>query len=176
MNILGVLKAKYMGQMRKRNLKLMNRQQFNTTISVNLVLIIRLLAEELKLPRYVVTEHLIQVGAYHVIKASEDLDKDNLLQEHLKEDHLLGSGGNEDESILTLGCEESYVRELMVYIATSYQSQKRLKEKLDLVIANHCTKEDQETIAKLKAKNDSAMSELLIWMKKIELGVNPTEE
>ena len=51
---------------------------------------VKLLAIALEVPRYVITEHLLQVGAYHVLKAIKDREHRQKLQEHLVKAHLLG--------------------------------------------------------------------------------------
>ena len=58
---------------------------------VSTMLVVKLLAEVLGVPRYVVTEHALQLGCYHMYAASRDPEKRQELQRHLIEVHLLGS-------------------------------------------------------------------------------------
>ena len=73
------------------------------TIDAQLVLAVKFLAMILKVPRYVITEHLLQVGSYHIVQALEDPEKRRELEKHLVEVHLLGSELQDDEGILRLG-------------------------------------------------------------------------
>ena len=73
------------------------------TIDAQLVLGVKLLAAVLKVPRYVITEHLLQVGSYHIVQALEDPEKRQELEKHLIEVHLLGNELQDDEDILRLG-------------------------------------------------------------------------
>jgi len=72
------------------------------TIDAGLVLGVKFLAIILKVPRYVITEQLLQVGSYHIVQALEDPGKRQELEKHLIEVHLLGSELQDDESILRL--------------------------------------------------------------------------
>ena len=73
------------------------------TIDAGLVLGVKLLAVILKVPRYVITEHLLQVGSYYISQALEDPEKREELEKHLIDVHLLGSELQDDEDILRLG-------------------------------------------------------------------------
>ena len=73
------------------------------TIDAELALGERFLAAILGVPRYVITEHLLQVGSYHIVQALEDPEKRQELEKHLVEVHLLGSELRDDEDILRLG-------------------------------------------------------------------------
>ena len=73
------------------------------TIDAELALGVKLLAAILKVPRYVIVEHLLQVGSYHIVQALEDPEKREELEKHLIEVHLLGSELQDDESISKLG-------------------------------------------------------------------------
>ena len=72
------------------------------TIDAELVLGVKFLAEILKVPRYVITEHLLQVGTYHILQALEDPGKRQELEKHLVGVHLLGSELCDDETFLEL--------------------------------------------------------------------------
>ena len=72
------------------------------TIDAELVQGVKFLAEILKVPRYVITEHLLQVGSYHILQALNDPEKRQELEKHLVDVHLLGSELLDDESILKL--------------------------------------------------------------------------
>ena len=73
------------------------------TIDVGLAQGVKFLALILKLPRYVITEHLLQVGVYHIYQALQDPEKRQELEKHLIEVHLLGNELADDEDILRLG-------------------------------------------------------------------------
>ena len=102
MNLLRESITKYRRLLDRKHVKATRRRQFNTTIDAEIVLGVKFLAEILKVPRYVITEHLIQVGSYHILQALEDPEKREELEKHLIEVHLLGNELQDDESILKL--------------------------------------------------------------------------
>ena len=102
MELLRRLKAKYVHLGGRRYVKGIRRRQFNMTIDAQLILAVKFLATILKVPRYVITEHLIQVGSYHILQALKDPENREELEKHLIEVHLLGSELADDESILKL--------------------------------------------------------------------------
>jgi len=103
MGILRRFITKYHQLLDRRYVKAIRRRQFNMTIDAQLVLAVKFLAIILKVPRYVITEHLLQVGSYHIVQALEDPEKRQELEKHLIEVHLLGSELQDDENILRLG-------------------------------------------------------------------------
>ena len=103
MNLLRESIAKYRRLLDRRHVKAIKRRQFNVTIDAQLVLGVKFLAMILKVPRYVITEHLLQVGSYHILQALEDPEKREELEKHLIDVHLLGSELQDDEDILRLG-------------------------------------------------------------------------
>ena len=102
MNLLREFRTKYRQLLDRRHVKAIRRKQFNMAIDAELVLGVRLLAAILKVPRYVIVEHLLQVGSYHIVQALEDPEKREELEKHLVEVHLLGSELRDDEDILRL--------------------------------------------------------------------------
>ena len=103
MNLLRGFITKYRQLLDRRHVKAIRRRQFNMTIDAQLVLAVKFLAIILKVPRYVIVEHLLQVGSYHILQALEDPEKRQELEKHLVEVHLLGSELRDDEDILRLG-------------------------------------------------------------------------
>ena len=91
MELLRGFKTKYNRLLDRNHAKTIRRKQFNMTIDARLVLSVKLLAEILKVPVYVITEHLLQVGFYHIMQALQDPEKRHELEKHLIEVHLLGS-------------------------------------------------------------------------------------
>ena len=75
------------------------------TIAEEMITCVKLLAANFEVPRYVITEHVLQVGSYHILQASKDPQKRQRLEEHLVKAHLLGNEMSDDESILKLGEE-----------------------------------------------------------------------
>lgn len=53
----------------------------------------------LEVRRYVITEHLLHVGTYHMLTAIRDEDKRQKLEEHLVKGRLLGSELHDDEDV-----------------------------------------------------------------------------
>lgn len=103
MDLLRGFRTKYRQLLDRRHVKAIRRRQFNMTIDAELVRSVKLLAAILKVPRYVITEHLLQVGSYHIYQVLQDSARRQQLQEHLVKGHLLGSELSDDEDILRLG-------------------------------------------------------------------------
>ena len=91
MGFLRRFKAKYHHKVERKYLGLPKRRQFNLTIDEEIIEAVKLLAIALEVPRYVITEHLLQLGAYFVLKAIKNDDYRQKLQEHLFKAHLLGN-------------------------------------------------------------------------------------
>ena len=74
------------------------RRQFNLTISESLTDAVKIMVMQLEVPMYVVCEHLLQVGMYHMMQQVFDdpLFREKF-QEHLVEGHLLGGESDEYE-------------------------------------------------------------------------------
>jgi len=102
MNILREFITKYRQLLDRKQVKTIKRKQFNMTIDAGLVDGVKLLAMILKVPRYVITEHLLQVGSYHIYHALENPEKREELERHLIEVHLLGGELRDDDHILRL--------------------------------------------------------------------------
>lgn len=103
MGILREFITKYRQLLERKHAKVIRRSQFNMTIDVELVLSVKILAAILKVPRYVTTEHLLQVGFHYIYQALEDPEKREELRKHLKDVHLLGNELLDDEDIFRLG-------------------------------------------------------------------------
>ena len=103
MELLRRLKTKYLHLGDRGHVKGIRRRQFNMTVDAQLVLAVKFLAIILKVPRYVITEHLLQVGSYHILQALKDPEKREELEQHLIEVHLLDNELQDDEDILRLG-------------------------------------------------------------------------
>ena len=102
MDLLSGFTTKYRQLLDRRHVKAIRRRQFNMTIDAGLVMGVKLLAAILKVPRYVIVEHLLQVGSYHILQALEDPEKRQELEKHLIDVHLLGNKLQDDDHILRL--------------------------------------------------------------------------
>jgi len=99
------LKAKYHHIIENKYIKAIKRKQYNLTISEEIISNIKLIAAILEVPQYVVCEHVLQVGMYHVGKVLNDPEKRQKLIDHLVQVHLLGDELIEGEELLMLGLE-----------------------------------------------------------------------
>jgi hypothetical protein len=68
-----------------------------------MVLVVEFLAAILEVPRNAATEHLLQVGSYHIAQALEDPKKRKELEKHLIDVHLLHNELSDYEDILRPG-------------------------------------------------------------------------
>jgi len=91
MDILNRLKEKYYQALVKKYRKKITRRQFNMMISSEIVKGVNLLAIFMHVPCYVMTEHLLQVGISQVANNIDDVEKMNILKEHLVKAHLVGN-------------------------------------------------------------------------------------
>jgi len=103
MNVISWLEARYRRSIDKKHEKAIRRRQFNMMVDERIALGVKALAAILEVPRYVITEHMLQVGSYHILQALEDPEKREELEKHLIQMHLLGSELRDDEGILRLG-------------------------------------------------------------------------
>ena len=106
MQLLHRLKAKYHHRIEKKYAKVIRRRQLNFNCGEGIIIGIKLLAAILEVPRYVIAEHLLQLGSYHVLTVINDKGKRQKLQEHLVKVHLLGDELSDDEDILRLSEED----------------------------------------------------------------------
>lgn len=97
------LKAKYSHKVEKKYTKTVKRQQLNVNCSEDIIDAVRFIAITLEVPLYVVAEHLLQVGLYHLLEGVKDPKNREKLISHLVEVHLLGDELTDDEDILRLG-------------------------------------------------------------------------
>ena len=103
MQLFHSLKAKYRRKPEKKYAKIIKRQQLNFNCSEGIIDALQFIAVILEVPRYVLAEHLLQLGSYHVAKANRDPKKRERQVEHLVQVHLLGDELTDDEDILRLG-------------------------------------------------------------------------
>ena len=103
MNILSVLKKKHEKQ-RNQQLHLHGeRKQYNTTVNTGLIQNLRKLAAEFAVPRYAITEHLLETGYFYVFRILKNRKKREIIHEHLIDMHILDSGYDDPEELLRIG-------------------------------------------------------------------------
>ena len=105
MSIFRRLKGRYYHPIEKKHARTIKRKQLNFNCSEHIIEAMKAMATILEVPYYVIGEHLLQVGSYHVLTAMQDKQKRQALQEHLVKIHLLGDELSDDEDILRLGGE-----------------------------------------------------------------------
>ena len=95
------LKAKYHHTITRKYIKTIKRKQFNLTIAEDIILSVKLIAAILEVPKYIVCEHILQVGSYHILKTLNEPEKRQKIIEHLVKVHLLGDELNDDKVFYT---------------------------------------------------------------------------
>lgn len=103
MNILGALKNRYYYLRRKRGDELKGKKQFNMKIDENLISYVRDLATTFRVPRFAVTEHLLQTAIYYMCRAMKDEIKRKKIEQHLISRHLLNGPVGDEEVIIKIG-------------------------------------------------------------------------
>lgn len=76
------------------------RVQFNMTINPELKRAVQNLAKTFRVPKFAVTEHLLQTGLYYVLRATKDDEIRLALEKHLINRHLLEIRGNDEEALI----------------------------------------------------------------------------
>lgn len=112
MNILDALKRKHEIQIRQKQ-QLIGRKQVNTAVSTTIIEKLKRLAAEFAVPRYAITEHLLETGNFYIFKVLENPKKKELLREHLIDRHMLDNGYDDPEELLRIG-EGRYASELIL--------------------------------------------------------------
>ena len=170
------LKARHQYRNNKKRYQLVGKRQLNVVISEGIVNIVKHLAKELQVPMAVLTEHSLQVAIYHLMKLKGDEKRTSVLQDHLVKDHLLNSGEKDYEELLKLGCERTYIEELLPLAARVFRSLDLLGKELDTVIHKYCTPKESDRIKKIKDINNKTMFDLVMWMKRLELRTDSIEK
>lgn len=168
MGLIQRIKAKRQYLIKKKRYQSFQRRQFNVVISEGIVKGIRHLAAKLETPRFALTEHLLQVGVFHLVRSIEDREKILRLQNHLTKTHLLRKGTGDSERLLKLGCDRTYIEEFLPVAARAFKSLELLNEGLSAVIERNCSKEDKDGIKKLRDDSMGTMFELIIWMERLK--------
>ena len=58
------------------------------------------LAAQFTVPRYCLTEHLLETGCYYLTRAMQSEQKTKMLRQHMIHVHLIDSGIDDSEAIL----------------------------------------------------------------------------
>jgi len=112
MNILDALKKKHEQQKNQQMPLLGEKKQLNMTVNTKIIQKVRKLAAEFAVPRYAITEHLLETGYFYVSKILKNRKKREVIREHLIDMHMLDSGYNDPEELLRIG-EGRYASELI---------------------------------------------------------------
>ena len=78
------------------------RCQCNLTIAYDVILGVKFLADVLKVPQYIVCEHIIELGSDLLLKSAKTPEQQQKLREHLVNVHLSNRKLKEDKNILIL--------------------------------------------------------------------------
>jgi hypothetical protein len=97
------LKAKYRHKIEKKYAKTIKRKQLNFNYSEDIILGVQFMVAILEVLRYVIAEHLLQLGSYHLIGVMKDRERREKLAEQLVKVHLLGGELSDGEDVLRLG-------------------------------------------------------------------------
>lgn len=171
MNILGALKKKHEKQKDRQLQMFLKRKQLNMTISPRIIQPVKKLAAEFAVPRYAITEHLLQIGAFYVSRAMNNRKKREFLREHLIDRHMLDSGYDDPEELLRIG-EGRYASELILLAKHVISDFKILKR----VLAEARRTGNLDNYEKAKRKMlDSAVT-LAEWLSTHPLEEQDTEE
>lgn len=115
MNLLGILKRKYLNTLQQRDVELRVRRQLNMTIDIRLIELLKNLAAQFTVPRNVLGEHVLEVGCYYLTTAMEREQNTKILRQHLIDVHLIDNGVDDSAAILRMG-EGSNVSQLLLQV------------------------------------------------------------
>jgi len=97
MDIIGRVIARLQQLTDRKRIKTIKRKQFNLTMAEDIVFGVKFIAVIMQVPMYVVCEHILQVGSYHLLEAMDDQESRKRLKDHLVQVHLLGDELKEDD-------------------------------------------------------------------------------
>ena len=103
MNILDALRKKHEKQKNQQMPLLGEKKQLNTTVNINIIQKVRKLAAEFAVPRYAITEHLLETGHFYVSRVLKNRKKREIIREHLIDMHMLDGGYEDPEELLRIG-------------------------------------------------------------------------
>lgn len=76
------------------------RKQFNIVIDEDIIIDIQEMAKSFRVNQSVLTEHLLQVALFYTNIAIKDEEKENALEQHLINTHLLGKNVGDEEIVI----------------------------------------------------------------------------
>ena len=103
MNILNALRKKHEKQRNQQLHSFGEKKQLNTTVNTKIIQKVRKLAAEFAVPRYAITEHLLETGYFYVSKILKNRKKREIIREHLIDMHMLDGGYEDPEELLRIG-------------------------------------------------------------------------
>jgi len=136
MDLLGKFKRKHNITTVEEGASQYGRQQLNMTVDWRLKEHIKGLAAEFGVPRYVITEHALEIALYHLSRGMRDEKMAAMLRRHLIGKHLLDDGSAEDEAILRLG-EGGNISPLLVQVRPILRDWRKFRRALNTVEQTH---------------------------------------
>lgn len=137
-------------------------------IDAGLAFLIRYLASSFTVPRFVVTEHVLQTGMCYIFKAAGDQKKWQAIRDHLVNDHLLNSGADDSEEILRIG-EPVYPGKLLVHLKHILRVIRVYEDALNVAKGGGDLLLASARIVKCRKELHRLIAILPIWVEKIEL-------
>ena len=103
MNILSALRKKHETKRNQQLHSFWEKKQLNTTVNTIIIHKVGKLAAEFAVPRYAITEHLLEIGYFYVSRVLKNRKKREIIREHLIDMHILDGGYEDPEELLRIG-------------------------------------------------------------------------
>jgi hypothetical protein len=110
-SIIDALKRKHQKQPGRKQHTIGKKKQLNVVVSPETIQMIRRLAAEFAVPRYAITEHILETGHFYISRILKSRRKREILRKYLIDVHMLNIGRCPEE-ILRIG-EGRYALEII---------------------------------------------------------------
>ena len=111
MSIIDALKKRHQKQTGRKQHTIGKKKQLNVVVSPETIQMIRRLAAEIAVPRYAITEHILETGHFYISRILKSRRKRDILRKYIINVHMLDVGRCPEE-ILRIG-EGRYALEII---------------------------------------------------------------
>jgi hypothetical protein len=143
-------------------------KQFNTTISADLIEGVKTFSAMLGVPMWVLVEHTLQSGFYHLLMACRDPKKEKIVRDHLIKHHLLSSEFVADNIDIIRLDETVYPMKLINYIRELMNTIGIYMDTMEWILSGGDVRLAQATIVKLRNRSLVLANFVNLWLKQLD--------
>jgi len=151
-------------------------KQFNTTISPDLISGVKVLAATYGVPRWVIAEHALQIGFFHLIKSGADSKKEELVRNHLLENHLLSKMFMPDSQGIIRLNETVYPARLLAYKKRVVRLAEAYQDVAEWLLDGGNTKLAKQSINQMRPQWTRLSKIVLLLLSQMEKGSDESDE